>query len=188
MQVSNAGWSNSRQMALLGRGAVVQPVSIGRLATTAMLAVMLGLGIGAGSAQAKPAKLAHEPVSQATLAAEQAEQAAQEAEEAAEAAQEVTEAAEEAAGSGAGPAASVDGRSNRRLLSSTRKVDRLTREIRHLRHVKERIRAKIRELRELPGTSPRRGRGQLVRLRAKLLQKRRRLFHLQQERSELKHP
>jgi hypothetical protein len=148
---------------------------------------MLGLGIGVSAAQAEPAKATHEQVSQATIAAEQAEQVAQEAEEAQEAAQEVAEVAEEAAGSGARPAVSVVGRSNPHL-ASTRKINRLTREIRHLRHVKERIRGKIRELRELPGTSPRRGRGQLVRLREKLLQKRKRLFRLQSERSELKHP
>jgi polyhydroxyalkanoate synthesis regulator phasin len=168
---------------------VIEHVSIGRLATiVATLAVMLGLGIGSSAAQAKPAKVTHEPVSQATLAAEQAEQAAQETEEAAEATQEAAEAAEETAVLGARPAVSIEGTSRRHLTSSTRKINRLTREIRHLRHVKERIRAKIRELRELPGTSPRRGRGQLTRARAKLLQKRRRLFHLQQERSELQHP
>ena len=187
MQVSSAIWSNFDHMALLMGGRVGQALPIGRLGSiAALLGVMFALG--ASAAQAKPAKVTHEPVSQATIAAEQTEAATQEAEEAAEQSKEVTEAAEEAAASGARPAASVDGASKRQLRSSTRQINRLTREIRHLRHVKERLRAKIRELRELPRTSPRRQRGQLGRTRAKLLQKSRRLFRLQEKRRELKHP
>jgi hypothetical protein len=181
--------SNFRQMALLARARIAHPGFIGRLGViAALLGAVLALGVGAGSALAKPPKVAREPVSSATNEAEQAEQASQEAEEANEVAQEAAEVAEETGGAVPQAAVSVDGVSKHERRASARKVEHLTREIRHLRHVKERIRAKIRELRELPTSSPRRQRGQLGREREKLLHKRRRLFRLQEERHALKHP
>jgi hypothetical protein len=104
-------------------------------------------------------------------ATEQTEEAAEAQEEAAEVSAEVTPA--------------FQPRTTSKLSASTSgKIGRLTRQIHHLRVVKERIRARRRHLRELPAGSKRRQHGLAVQT-AKLLRKRNRLFFIQNERREL---
>jgi hypothetical protein len=137
----------------------------------AVVASLTIVCVWAGSAAATPA-VSTAPVPPAV--AQQTEEAA----EAAEAQEEATEISAEVA-----PA--FQPRATSELSASTsRKIGRLTRQIHHLRVVKERIRAKRRHLRELPPGSKRRQHG-LAAQTAKLLRKRNRLFFIQNERSEL---
>jgi hypothetical protein len=147
------------------------PVSRTRTSVAALVASLTIACVWAGSAVATPALSA--PPVQPTVA-----QQTEEAAEAAEAQEEATEISAEVA-----PA--FQPRATGRLSASTsRKIGRLTRHIHHLRVIKERIRARRRELRELPAGSKRRQHGLAVQT-AKLLRKRNRLFFIQNERSEL---
>jgi len=104
---------------------------------------------------------------------------------AAELAAEAAEVEEEAAEVSAEAAPALQPRVTSRLFASkSRKIGRLTRQIHHLRVVKQRIRARRRQLRALPaGTKDRQHR--LAVETAKLVRKRNRLLFLRHERSEL---
>jgi hypothetical protein len=146
-------------------------VSRTRISVAALVASLMIACVWAGSAAATPA-LSTPPVQPAV--AQQTEEAA----EAAEAQEEATEISAEVA-----PA--FQPRATSKLSASTsRRIGRLTRQIHHLRVVKERIRAKRRHLRELPAGSKRRQHGLAVQT-AKLLRKRNRLFFIQNERGAL---
>jgi len=143
-------------------------VSRTRISVAALVASLMIACVWAGSAAATPA-LSTPPVQPAM---------AQQTEEAAEAQEEATEISAEVA-----PA--FQPRATSKLSASTsRRIGRLTRQIHHLRVVKERIRAKRRHLRELPAGSKRRQHGLAVQT-AKLLRKRNRLFFIQNERGAL---
>lgn len=142
-----------------------------RIFAAAFVASLTIACLWAVSAVAEPVLPA--PTAQAS-ATEQSEEAA-----------EATEAQEEASEVSAEAAPAFQPRATREAsTSASGKIARLTRKIHHLRVVKERIRARRRQLRQLPANSKRRQHGLEVQT-AKLLRKRNRLFFLQKERGEL---
>jgi hypothetical protein len=133
------------------------------LATSLTVACMTWAGYAAAAS--------FRPTAVAPAATEQAEEAAEAHEEAAEVSAEVAPAFQPKT-------------TSKPSASTSRRIGRLTRQIHHLRVVKERIRAKRRHLRGLPVGSKRRQHGLAVQT-AKLLRKRNRLFFIQNERREL---
>jgi small-conductance mechanosensitive channel len=160
-------------MALLGGAHVIHPVTMGRIRTfvAALVALLTIACMSAASAVAEPL-LSTPAVQPAT--GEQSEEAA-----------EAAEAQEEAAEVGAEAAPAFQRRATSKQSASTsRKISQLTRQIDHLRVVQARIRARRRQLRQLPAGSERRKHGLAVQTE-KLLRKRHHLFLLQKERRAL---
>jgi hypothetical protein len=152
---------------------MIHPVAMGRLCTfVAVLVALVTIAcMWAAGAVAEPVLSTPAVQPAANEQREEAVEAAEAQEEAAEVSAEATPAFQSRA-------------TSRLSASKSRKIGRLTQQIHHLRVVQERIRARRRQLRQLPAGSQRRKHGLAVQTE-KLLRRRNRLFLLQKERSAL---